>query len=113
MSYKGELDQLYQLEDEPFEGREEPMPNMNEVYQSESEYISAADFPRGQSPTLEISQWKAVDFAKEGEASDPKCVIFFTGRDKGIILNRTNYNRLISGLSDDCDEWVGRNTVRS
>ena len=72
----------------------------NEVFPSS--YLKAEDL--GQStPTVTIAH---VETEKLGD--DEKRVVYFKGKEKGLVLNRTNWNMLaeITGQDDD-ENWAG------
>jgi len=45
-----------------------------------------------------------VEIEKLGD--DEKPVLYFKGKEKGVVLNRTNANAISDGYGDDTDEWV-------
>lgn len=67
-----------------------------------SNYLKAADLD-GKEPTVTI---KAVKSENIGE--DLKLVVYFDGKDKGLVLNKTNANSIadLTG-KDDTDDWPG------
>lgn len=67
-----------------------------------SKYLRAADLD-GREPIVTIS--KAV---LETLGDERKVVVYFTGKEKGLVLNKTNFNAIeeISG-EDDTDNWGG------
>lgn len=42
------------------------------------------------------------------DSKDQKPVLYFVGKDRGLVLNRTNAALLASRIGDDVDSWVGR-----
>ena len=40
-----------------------------------------------------------------------KPVLFFEGKDKGLVLNKTNSNTISAAYGDETDEWVGMEIV--
>jgi hypothetical protein len=67
-----------------------------------SKYLRAADL-NGAEPIVTIDR---VEMETLGD--DRKPVVYFKGKDKGLVLNKTNFNAIeeISGR-DDTDEWKG------
>ena len=64
-------------------------------------YLSASDITKDTS--LEI---KDVTMEEIGFARDKKLVVQFHGLDKGLVLNKTNANKISAVLeSDDTDDW--------
>ena len=70
-----------------------------------SKYLKATDL-QDRPVTLEISHVAEVDV---GTASDPqvKPVLYFKGKDKGLVLNKTNASTIASKYGDECDDWTG------
>lgn len=71
-----------------------------------STWLKAADLT-GVRARVTISHWKMEDV---GDGHKP--IVYFRGRDKGLVLNKTNGNMIaeIAG-NDDLDEWAGTTIV--
>jgi hypothetical protein len=69
-----------------------------------SHYLKAGDLG-GRVVPVTISHVKSELVGREKE---PKLVVYFEGKDKGVVLNKTNARKIveISG-SDDTDDWTG------
>lgn len=67
-----------------------------------SKYLRAADL-NGHEPVVTIDR-----VAMETLGDDRKPVVYFKGKDKGVVLNKTNFNAIedISG-EEDTDNWGG------
>lgn len=67
-----------------------------------SKYLRAADLG-DKEPIVTIDR---VEMETLGD--DRKPVVYFRGKDKGLVLNKTNFNAIaeISG-EDDTDSWAG------
>jgi hypothetical protein len=70
-----------------------------------SEYLKAADL-QGRNISVTISH---VEMRDVGD--DNKPVLFFQGKDKGVVLNKTNANNIAIAYGDDTEEWVGKEVV--
>jgi hypothetical protein len=79
------------------------MPNINEAFPSK--YLKASDL-KGQQPVVTIDR---VDFEPVGQSREMKAVIYFQNKDKGVVLNKTNANKIteITG-SALTEEWRGQ-----
>lgn len=66
-----------------------------------SRWLKAADLS-GKSHLVKIDH---VD--QEEIGSDAKLVMYFRGKQKGVVLNRTNASVIASKYGDDTDEWGG------
>lgn len=70
-----------------------------------SNYIAATDLD-GNNVTVTM---KNVDFEKVGEEQKP--VLYFKGKTKGLILNKTNAKNIATVYGDDMDDWTGQDIV--
>lgn len=70
-----------------------------------SEYLKAADL-RDKNVLVVIDRVEMKDIG-----DDHKPVLFFQGKDKGMVLNKTNANNIATAYGDDTDDWVGREIV--
>lgn len=75
--------------------------NINSAFPSK--FLKASDL-NGQSVNVKISGVK-VESVGQGQESKP--VVYFAGKQKGMVLNKTNANKIanIAG-SQDTDEWT-------
>jgi hypothetical protein len=70
-----------------------------------SEYLKATDL-RGKQVRVVIDR---VEVREVGD--DHKPVLFFQGKDKGVVLNKTNANNVSLAYGDDTDEWTGKEVI--
>jgi len=42
---------------------------------------------------------------------DTKLVLYFAGKEKGLVLNKTNANNIAAIYGTDTDGWVGKSVV--
>lgn len=83
--------------------------NINEIYQSNSKFLKAADLiVNGQAvkPILEIESADVVENTYNGETKK-QIVLSFVGKEKVLGLNVTNARRLAQLIGPDSDEWAG------
>lgn len=77
--------------------------NINEAFPSK--FLRASDL-KGTQPVVQIDQ---VLREPVGQAKEQKAVLYFKGKDKGLILNKTNANKITeivgSALTED---WAGQ-----
>ena len=76
---------------------------LNEVFPSN--YVKADDL-KGRDVTVVIS---GATMEKLG--NDQKLVLHFQGKDKGMVCNKTNANRIAYLYGEDTDGWVGKEIV--
>ncbi len=78
------------------------MPNINEAFPSQ--YLKAADL-QGREVTVTIVK---VGFEAVGREREMKAILYFAGKTKGVVLNRTNARKIVeiagSALTED---WTG------
>lgn len=68
-----------------------------------SNYIKAADL-QGKTVNVTIAR---VLMEEIGQAKDRKPVIYFDGKEKGLVLNRTNSNTIAQVYGQETDDWIG------
>ena len=65
-------------------------------------YLRAADLGTAE-PVVTIKTVKMEDLGDE-----TKAVVYFEGKDRGVVLNKTNWNMLVELTGeDDSDHWAG------
>ena len=53
-----------------------------------------------------------IDCVKQEDiGSEIKPVVYFLGKDKGLVLNKTNANEIAEHLGDEMDSWAGGKIV--
>lgn len=67
-----------------------------------SKYIKADDL-QGRHVRVQISKVEMEDIGDDGS----KPIVYFQGKDKGLILNRTNAHTISDAYGDDTDNWNG------
>lgn len=78
------------------------MPNINDAFPSK--YLKGSDL-KGAEPVVTIDR---VDFEPVGREREMKAVIYFAGKEKGLVLNKTNATKItqIAG-SPQTEDWSG------
>ena len=74
--------------------------NINDIFPSK--FLKAADL-KGREPTVVIER---LEMEQLGEQR--KLVIYFQGKEKGLVCNRTNADRIAYMYSPDTDGWIGK-----
>ncbi|ACI54426.1 hypothetical protein Rleg2_1132 [Rhizobium leguminosarum bv. trifolii WSM2304] len=74
--------------------------NLNDVFPSN--YLKAADL-QGRDVNVTI---KTYGLEKLGE--EQKLVLYFQGKEKGLVCNRTNADRIAHYYGADLDQWMGK-----
>jgi hypothetical protein len=69
-----------------------------------SQYLKASDLA-GNQPIVTIER---VEFEPVGQKKEMKPILYFAGKDKGMVLNKTNAKNIANLVgSGETDEWVG------
>lgn len=74
--------------------------NINDAFPSN--YLKAGDL---QGADVPVTISNAV---MEKLGDDTKLVIYFQGKEKGMVLNKTNANTIGDMYGDDTDHWLGK-----
>lgn len=78
------------------------MPSINDAFPSN--YLKASDI-RGAEPVVTIDH---VSFEPVGRQREMKAVVYFKGKEKGIVLNKTNATKITQLAGTDLTEdWDG------
>lgn len=78
------------------------MPNIQDAFPSN--YLKASDL-KGQQPIVTIDR---VEFEPVGRTREMKPILYFVGKEKGIVLNKTNANNVASlSGTPQTEEWTG------
>lgn len=70
-----------------------------------SDYLKAADL-QDQNVRVVMSHVEMKDIG-----DDHKPVLHFQGKDKGLVLNKTNANNITHAYGDDTDGWAGKEII--
>jgi hypothetical protein len=69
-----------------------------------SQYLKASDLA-GAQPIVTIER---LEFEPVGQKKEMKPILYFTGKDKGMVLNKTNARNIAHLVgTGETDEWVG------
>jgi hypothetical protein len=78
------------------------VPNINEAFPSA--YLKASDL-QGRTVVVTIDR---VDFEPVGQKREMKPILYFQGKEKGLVLNKTNANKIMQLTSSPVtEEWHG------
>lgn len=82
------------------------MANVNEIYGASST-LKAEDL-KGRAHKVTIESSDVVEF-KESGGIRRKLVLQLVGKQKGLVLNKTNSKIIAKYYGDDSDKWNGKN----
>ena len=77
--------------------------NINDIFPSK--YLKSSEI-KGRAITAVIERWEI-----ETVGDDRKLVIYFQNMKKGLLVNKTNADRLSHLYGPDTDDWIGREIV--
>lgn len=72
-----------------------------------SKYLKSEHLNGGE-PTVTISHFEYDDIKNKEGKQQKKCIIYFEGKELGLVCNRTNWDRIAYLYGDDNDDWVGK-----
>ncbi|KKM60342.1 hypothetical protein LCGC14_1542760 [marine sediment metagenome] len=72
----------------------------------ESKWLKAANL-QGQRVSVVISHVTTDNVGTE-EKPETKPIVFFVGKDKGLVLNKTNAEQISAMYGDETDSWVNK-----
>ena len=78
--------------------------NINEAFPSK--YLKASDL-QGNNVSVTIANVVTEDIGKGEE----KLIIYFHGKQKGMVLNKTNANNIAAIYGPETEDWVGQPIV--
>jgi hypothetical protein len=81
--------------------------NVNELFASK--YVSTPDL-KGSEVTVTIATLQ-IESLQNGNAVEKKGVLYFTGAEKGLVLNRCNCDTITAAYGPETDAWLGRPIV--
>lgn len=70
-----------------------------------SNYIKASDL----NGKAALAIMDRAEFEMIGD--DRKLILYFKGKDKGLVTNKTNANTIAAIYGDDTDDWLGKEIV--
>lgn len=83
--------------------------NFDEVYPSASNSLKADDL-KGHEVKAVISGYEVKDFDQDGKKQQ-KAVLSFEGKEKTLVLNKTNGRRIADAFGSDLDGWKGNEII--
>jgi len=76
------------------------------------EYVAAYDLPEGKDIVVTISKVTVAQLPVAGTSKTQKRpIVFFEGRDKGMVLNKTNGKTIAALYGPKVEAWTGKQIV--
>ena len=76
------------------------MAKLSEQIGGGGNYLRAADLPGRRDIEVTIDRMDRELVGKEGQEQDEKWVLYFRGKEKGLVMNQTNLRAMIDALGD-------------
>ncbi len=70
----------------------------------ESKYLKSSDIPEGTFVRVAIREVAIMNLAQEGKPVENRPVVYFVGKDKGMVLNAGNWD-ILEAAYGDSDDW--------
>lgn len=74
---------------------------MNDIFPSK--YLKADDL-NGREVTVKISDCRMEEIG-QGSNKEEKPIVYFDGKEKGVVLNKTNFSAIADAYGDETDDW--------
>lgn len=87
------------------------MTKLSDHKSGEGKYLKASDVPAGKELRLTISKLSNEALDRDDGSKQQKAVLYFQGKEKGLVLNNTNIDTLIQGYGDDTGAIVGQPVI--
>ncbi len=80
---------------------------MSEMYPDTSTWLKAADLQKRRI-VVDISHVQAEEIKSNDGGKETKAVVYFKGKEKGLVLNKTNAAQIAYMYGDEMDMWSDR-----
>lgn len=80
--------------------------NINSIYQSNSDYLKAQDIPPGREVNVKVSNAEIIKMDDKD-----KIALSFEGKEKRLVLNKTNAVAISHVYGEDALAWRGKDII--
>lgn len=80
--------------------------NVDNVYQSNSNFLKAADLPEGKQVKVIVESCEIIQMNDKDKVN-----VKFVGKDKTLVLNKTNSGAISHVYGVDTDMWIGKEVI--
>lgn len=84
------------------------MVDVTKYYESNSKSLKAGDLPPGKEVPVTISTISEEEFDDKEHGKIKKLVLKFQGKEKGLVLNKTNATTIAAAFGPDTEKWPGK-----
>jgi hypothetical protein len=81
---------------------------INDFYQTESKWLKASDLKNKDGKPVKVKLTIATTEVVEFKDNTKKLAVMFQGKEKGLVLNKTNAQLIAEQHGDDTSLWRGR-----
>lgn len=75
-----------------------------------SKYLASTDLG-GKNARVTISHVQMEELKARDGKTENKMIIYFRGKTKGMVCNKTNGKTLIAAFGDETDDWAGNEVI--
>lgn len=75
-----------------------------------SKYLSASDLG-GKNARVTIAEIQMEELQARDGKKESKMILYFRGKTKGMVLNKTNGKTLIAAFGDETDDWMNNEVI--
>ncbi len=83
---------------------------VDDLYASESNWLTAAEL-KNKEHNVTIDKIEVVEVKDDSDKAMNKLQVSFVGKEKTLLLNKTNAKVIAAGLGDDYSDWPGKGIV--
>lgn len=80
--------------------------NGENIYQSKSNFLKASDLPDGKQVKVTMDAFDIVQMDDKDKIN-----VHFVGKEKTLVLNKTNYGAISHVYGNDTDGWKGKEVI--
>ena len=80
--------------------------NFNDIYPDHSDYLKAEDL-QGKTHSVVIADFTVAEFDRDGK-KERKLVLSFQGKDRSLVVNKTNGVRIAGIYGNEIENWRGK-----
>lgn len=70
-------------------------------------YLKSSDIPEGHTVTVRIDRVVMENVGQQGK-QEMKPVVYFIGKERGMVMNKTNSNTISAAYGNETDDWHGK-----
>lgn len=84
--------------------------DISQFVEGKSASLRASDL-KGHEVRASISGIEVIEFNSDSGGKERKLAVSFTGKEKKLVLNKTNTGRIADAYGTDSDGWMGQTII--